>query len=271
MSLRLFWRPKETLTSEQILEVVLFGIFLAFLTIRYIRFPELLKKNLIEFPTSSFFGSLPISLNTVTQGIISYYDYRSSARWACFVLFWIAVALSLTVTIGLVIIQIERAAKQELGDVAGVWVMVTVPMFSTALTAGSILPYIKDESTKCAIAVLVVGFMCWSLALAEFVAISTVYLFRLIANKIPPQPLLAGSYLPCAALSQAAFAIHKLSIYFATYIKEKGFGPTQVSPPPVPSAILDANSQMIHWMGILLSIFLLSYATFCTLPISPSY
>ncbi|GAB7349819.1 hypothetical protein MBLNU459_g0527t1 [Dothideomycetes sp. NU459] len=245
-----------------ILEVVLFGLFLAFLGIRYIRYPELLKKNLVEFPTSSFLGSIPISLNTVTQGIIGYYDYRPSARWTCFALYWIALVLSLMVSVGLVVIQIQRAARQELSDVAGVWIMVTVPMFSTALTAGNILPYIKDESTKCAVAVLVTGFMCWSLALAEFAAISTVYLFRLIANKIPPQPLLAGSYLPGAATAQGAFGIHKLSIYLATYIKEKGYGPAQVSPPPLSPMTLDATSEVIHWMGILISIFLLSYSTF---------
>lgn len=260
-----WWCPstRHTDFKIQIVEVVLFCIFLSFLVIRYIRYPELLKKNLIEFPTSSFFGAIPISINTITQGIISYYDYRTSARWACFALYWVAVALSLMVSIGLVIIQMQRAAKQELDDVAGVWIMVTVPLFSTALTAGTILPFLQDESTKCAIAVLITGFMCWSLALAEFVAISTVYLFRLIANKIPPQPLLAGSYLPAAALAQGALAIHKMSIYFALYIKSSGFGPTQVSPPPIPMAVLEANSEMFHWVGILLSLFLLAYSTFC--------
>ena len=88
---------------------------------RYTRHPALFKKNVLEFPTSSFLGSIPISLNTIIQGIISYYDYRTSARWAVFALYWVSLVLCLMVSVGLVIVQMSRAAPQELTDVAGVW------------------------------------------------------------------------------------------------------------------------------------------------------
>lgn len=245
-----------------ILEVILFGIFAAFLITRYIRHPQLLRKNLLEFPASSYFGAIAISWNIILQGIVSYYDYRSSAVWAVFGLYWVALAGSLLVTVGIIIVQMIRANKQELNDVAGVWCMVTVPLLSNAATAGTLLPYLASRSTKCAIAVLVTGYMSWFLALSELMFILTVYFFRLIANKLPAQPLITSSLLPVAALTQGAFAIHKLSIYLANYIKSSGFGPTQVEP-PLSTATLLATAEVIHWLGILISLGLLAHATFC--------
>lgn len=243
--------------------MILFGIFTAFLITRYIRQPQLFKKNLLEFPASSYFGAIAISWNTILQGIVSYYDYRSSAVWAVFGLYWVALAGSLLVTVGIILVQMIRANKQELDDVAGVWCMTTVPLLSTAATAGTLLPFLAPRSTKCAIAMLVTGYMSWFLALSELMFILTVYFFRLIANKLPPQPLISSSLLPTAALSQGAFAIHKLGIYLANYIKSSGFSPTQVEPPPLSTETLLATAEVIHWLGIFISLGLLAHATFC--------
>lgn len=198
--------------------------------------------------------------------MISYYDYRSSAAWASFVMYWIAVALTLLVSVGLIIVQMSRAKQQSLSDVAGVWIMTTVPAFTTASTAGTILPYINRESTTCAVAVLITAYMIWFLAISELTFILTVFFFRLIANKLPPQPLLASSFLPVAALSQGAYAIQRLSVYFATYIQSTGFGPTAVHPPPIPTSTLQATSEVFHWIGIIICLGILGHATFCTLP-----
>lgn len=140
--------------------------------------------------------------------------------------------------------------------------MTTVPLFTTAATAGNILPYVNRESTKAAIAVLVTGYMSWFLAISELMFILTIFFFRFIAYKLPAKELLASSFLPAAALSQAAFAIQRLSIFLASYINSSGFGPTQVNPPPLSTATLQATSEVLHWIGILLSLGLLAHATF---------
>ena len=250
------------------MEIVLFAVFLAFLLIRYTLHPELFKKNLLEFPNSSFLGAIAIAWNTITQGAVSYYDYRASGAWAVFAMYWIGLVASVLVSIGVVVIQMTRAEKQELSNIAGVWVMTTVPLFTTASTAGTILPYVNRESTKAAIAVLVTGYMGWFLAMSELTFILAILFYRFIAYKMPPQPLMASSFLPCAALSQGAFSIQKLSIYLASYIQSSGYGPTQVNPPPISTATLQATSEVIHWIGLLLSLGLLAHATFCE-PLRP--
>lgn len=246
----------------QITAIVTFVTFAFTIITRYMRHPALLKKNLLEFPNSSYMGAIPISINSIMIGIVSYYDYRASGVWAAFVVWWIGLFFGLCVTIGVVIIQMIRAAEQELSDVAGVWVMTTVPLLTTASSGATLLPFLSTHSTKCAIIVLVISFMCWALGMAILNLILSVYFYRLIAYKLPAQPLLASSFLPIAALSQGAFAIQKMSIYLASYIQSKGYGPTQVHPPPIPMSTLQATQEVIHWMGIIMCLYLLAHATF---------
>jgi hypothetical protein len=54
-------------------------------------------------------------------GIISYYDYRDSARWAAFAIWWIAVALTLFVSFGLLIVQMMKQEPHSIEDVAGLY------------------------------------------------------------------------------------------------------------------------------------------------------
>ena len=170
---------------------------------------------------------------------------------------------SILVGVGLVIVQMIRAKRQDLSDVAGVWVMTTVPLLTTAATAGTILPYVARESTRAAPAVLVTGYMSWFLAMSELMFILTIFFFRFIAYKMPAQSLMASSFLPVAALSQGAYAIHRLSVFFAGYVQSSGYGPTQVHPPPIPTTTIQATSEVFHWVGILMSLGLLAHATFC--------
>ncbi|KAL9620006.1 MAG: hypothetical protein Q9160_005383 [Pyrenula sp. 1 TL-2023] len=53
-----------------------------------------------------------------------------------------------------------------------------------------------------------------------------------------------------------------MSIYLSNYIRKYKFGPTQSLPPPLAQNTLDTTGEVIHWIGIFLSLFLLAHATF---------
>ena len=224
-------------------------------------YPATLKKNIIEFPQSSYLGAIPISINTIIIGIVSYYDYRNSARWAAFAIWCISVVLSTAVGVGLVTIQTMRTPESGVSDVAGIWLMTTVPLFTLASAGSTLLPYLNGVNTKAAITVLVISFLAWSWAISLLTFILAIYLFRLLAYKLPGPQLLASSFLPCAALSQAAFSILRLAIFLASYIRT-GYAPTQVEPPPNPESTLLAVASVIHWIGILMSLGILGCASF---------
>ncbi|KAF2147092.1 uncharacterized protein K452DRAFT_354559 [Aplosporella prunicola CBS 121167] len=242
-----------------ILDIVLFGIFTAFLVIRYIRHPILMKKTVMEFPTCSYLGAIPIALDTIITGISSFYNYRDSGRWTAYGLWWFNVALTLLVCVGLLIVQMTKQEEHAMSDVAGLWLMTCVPMVITAALGATLLPYL---SWKTGIACLVVSFLLWTSGLVLIHLILACYFWRLISHHLPAQQLLGSGFLPMAPLSQGAFAAQQFSIYLSNYLSKKHYAPTQSHPPPLSPQILEATGEAIHWLGIIVSLFLLAHATF---------
>ncbi|EON67093.1 hypothetical protein W97_06346 [Coniosporium apollinis CBS 100218] len=245
-----------------ILDILLFCFFTVMLAVRYITHPTLINKNITEFPSSSYFGAIPIALDTIIIGIVSYYNYRPSAMWVAFGLWWVALALTLLVSIGLLIVQVSGQPQHSITDVAGLWLMTCVPMLVTAATGSTIIQYLGTISTKCSITILIISFLLWSLGTTQIHLIIAVYFWRLVSSKLPPNQLLASGFLPLAPLGQGAYGIQQLSIYLANYLRTQHYAPTQSSPPPLPQGTLDSTAEVIHWLGILLSLFFLAHATF---------
>ncbi|TKA68924.1 hypothetical protein B0A49_05901 [Cryomyces minteri] len=140
--------------------------------------------------------------------------------------------------------------------------MTSVPLIVTAAAGSTLLPYLDAASQRAAIVVLVVSFLLWSLGMCQVHLILAVYFWRLISHKLPPQQLLASCFLPLAPLGQGAYAIQQMSIFLANYLKSSGYAPTQSQPPPLPQPILLATAEAMHWLGILLNLFLLAHASF---------
>ncbi|TKA40487.1 hypothetical protein B0A49_13802, partial [Cryomyces minteri] len=212
------WWMRNLAYCFWILDIVLFGLFTAMLAVRYISHPELLKKNLMEFPACSYLGAIPIALDTIIVGIVSFYDYRTSARWVAFAFYWVAVALTLLVSFGLLTLQTLSQKQHSISDVAGLWLMTSVPLIVTAAAGSTLLPYLDAASQRAAIVVLVVSFLLWSLGMCQVHLILAVYFWRLISHKLPPQQLLASCFLPLAPLGQGAYAIQQMSIFLANYL-----------------------------------------------------
>lgn len=103
---------------------------------RFTTNPGLIKKTILAFPKSSFLGAIPIvgllnlfiepiadnikSMNILVLGIISFYNYRNSAQWAAYVLWLLAMAISLVVTFGLLTLQTTEEEPHGMEDLAGV-------------------------------------------------------------------------------------------------------------------------------------------------------
>lgn len=56
----IFNTSDHVLIEIQILDILLFCFFTVMLAVRYITHPTLINKNITEFPSSSYFGAIPI-------------------------------------------------------------------------------------------------------------------------------------------------------------------------------------------------------------------
>lgn len=162
--------------------------------------------------------------------------------------------------------------------------MTAVPMVVTSAVGANMLPYLQLLSVKMAMSVFIVSFLLWSLGLVQVHLILACYFWRLISYKLPSNQLLASGFLPlaplgacpllpailslchsldpCATTGQGAYAAQQFSIYLSNYLRSSGYAPTQSQPPPVSDTVLLSTGMSIHWLGIIISLFLLAHATF---------
>jgi len=245
-----------------ITDIVLTGSFLMLLLLRWMMYPWTLRKNLLEFPGNSFLGAIPISINTIIIGIIGFYNHSPSARWVAFGVWWINLVLTLFVGVVLFVLDTTYIAPKTvtLDKIAGVWVMMTVPLFTLAGAGANLSNYLTHQSTKAAVAVTVISWLVWGWAILLLTLILAIYLWRLVSHKLPGPMLLATSFLPVAALSQGGYAVWELSIFLGGLIRS-GFGPTQVVTPPLADMIRSATAESVHWAGILIMLAMLGQAS----------
>jgi len=245
-----------------IIDIVLTSSFVMLLLLRWMIWPWTLRKNLLEFPGNSFLGALPISINTIIIGIIGFYDYRTSARWAAFVVWWVNLVLTLFVSVVVFCLDTTHIAPSSvtLDKIAGVWVMITVPLFTLAGSGANLSNYLTHESTKCAVAVTMISWLVWGWGVLLLTMILSIYLWRLVSQKLPGPMLIATGFLPVAALSQGAYAVWQLSIFLGGLIRS-GFGPTQVVHPPLADMIRSSTAESVHWAGILIMLAMLGQAS----------
>jgi len=81
-------------------------------------------------------------------------------------------------------------------------------MIVCASAGSTILPYMLLTSPKTAVVIGVISFMMWSFGLIQVHFIFVVYLWRLVSSKLPPNPQLAGGFLPMAALGKSTPPTH---------------------------------------------------------------
>lgn len=110
----------ELTVSIQILDICLYAMFTVFLVLRYSWYPILLVKTFEDFSQSNYLGAISIGFNTIITGIISYYNYRDSAMWVAYGMWWFSVALTLAVSLGAVFVMFAKQEKHDLEEVTAV-------------------------------------------------------------------------------------------------------------------------------------------------------
>ncbi|KAF2101568.1 hypothetical protein NA57DRAFT_73007 [Rhizodiscina lignyota] len=242
-----------------VLDVVLFGIFTVVLVARYMSYPKLMYKSISEFPTCSFLGAIPIAFDTIVEGVISYYGKHDSGKWAAFALFWVAVAMTITVSFGLLLYQMISSRRRRIEDVAGLWLMTAAPVVIVAALGSNMS---TQFSEKVNVTVMLVSFLLWTCGLMLVHLVMMCYFWRLVAYGLPSEQLLPSSFLPMAPLSQGASGGLQLSIAFSTYLQSSDFTLTQSTPVQFPAVAVIAVAESVHWAGVLAALALLAYATF---------
>lgn len=83
-------------------------------------FPKLTKAIYLDFAQTSYLGAIPITVDTILEGLVIFYPDRPAAIWAAFGLYWVAIAMSLCVGILVVVAVCAFQEPHPLDSVTGV-------------------------------------------------------------------------------------------------------------------------------------------------------
>lgn len=132
-------------------------------------------------------------------------------------------------------------------------------MIVTSATGGALLPYIRYPNN---VAVLVVSFLLWSVGESICFIITTIYFWRLMSCNLPSRDAIVSCCIGMGPFGMGAYSIQLQAVFLSQYIKGSQFGPTQSEPPPLPQETLLATAEAIHWLGIIVALFLIGHCTF---------
>jgi len=102
----------------------------------------------------------------------------------------------------------------------------------------------------------------WSAGQCISFMVLTIYLWRLLACKVPARAAIVSCFIPLGPLGQGSFSIHTQAIFLSNFLKKTDFAATQSSPPPLSRETILALAEAVHWMGIIAGLFLIGHATF---------
>lgn len=149
--------------------------------------------------------------------------------------------------------------SHQLSEVNGVWLLSFIPMIVTAATGSGIAPHLATQN---GIAVLMVSFLMWSLGIAMSLVITTIYFWRLMACQLPQRDLIVSCFVPVGPMGMGAYGIQNMAVGLASRINSNQYTLERPPLPPTDKTAIAAIAETVHWMGIIIALFLLSLGTF---------
>lgn len=223
-------------------------------------FPAALTATLRDVQETCYWGAVVIAWETIGTGLVIFYaSSHKSAAYVAEVFFWIAVMMALLVTCGGIYSVYQRQGKHELGEVNGSWFLLFIPMIVAAAYGGNLA---NALTLKNGIAIIVVSYLMLSLGLGLSFLLLGIYLWRLLNCQLPARASIVSTFVPVGPLGMSAYAFVNLSVALSRRVAEQKFSFRQSWETPLDANTIEAISEMIMWIGIIGSLFLLGMATF---------
>jgi C4-dicarboxylate transporter/malic acid transport protein len=228
-----------------LLNIVLFSVFLALYTARWILFTAEAGRIFSHSVVSMFFGAIPMGLATIINGCLVYgvplwgRQMVNVAR----TLWWADMVLS--VFCG-VVVPFLMFTQQEhaLNRMTAIWLLPIVAAEVSAASGAILAPFL---SAPIAMRILLISYALWAFSVPLALSILTILLLRLILHDLPPADMAATSWLALGPIGTGALGLVSLGVDAASIL---------------PSAGIAAMGQTAYGVGLIGAIALLGYGMF---------
>jgi C4-dicarboxylate transporter/malic acid transport protein len=186
--------------------ILLFTLFsLAYLA-RWILYLDEAKRIFGHSTVSMFFGTIPMGLATIINGLLVF----GIPRWGvevvpiALVLWWLDVALAIVCGVCIPYMMFTRQTH-NIDQMTAVWLLPVVAAEVAAVSGGLIAPHLNDASLQ--LYVIITSYVLWAYSVPVALSILVILLLRMALHKLPHENMAASSWLALGPIGTASLGM----------------------------------------------------------------
>ncbi|QDS17044.1 TDT family transporter [Xanthomonas arboricola] len=185
------------------------GLFILFSTLyasRWLLFFNEAKQIFGHSTVSMFFGTIPMGLATIINGLLLY----GLPRWGADVLplaetlWWVDVAMSLACGVLIPFMMFTRQ-QHSIDQMTAVWLLPVVAAEVAAASGGLLAPHLTDAASQ--YHVLITSYVLWAYSVPVALSILVILLLRMALHKLPHESMAASSWLSLGPIGTGALGM----------------------------------------------------------------
>jgi len=185
--------------------IVLFLLFTALYTARWIFFFEGARRIFGHSVVSMFFGAIPMGLATIINGFLAF----GLPLWGPAViplahtLWWIDVVMAIACGVMIPYLMFTRQ-EHTIEKMTAVWLLPVVAAEVAAASGAQLIPHLELAA---AFPLIIICYGLWAFSLPLALSILVILLLRLVLHKLPHRDMAASSWLALGPLGTGALGL----------------------------------------------------------------
>lgn len=244
------------------LNIVLYLLIWSMILTRFWRYPSTFRASLIHPTESLFVPAFLVSFGTICITIVEY-GADNAGNWltsTVFVLFWINVALAVSLSITIYMI-LWSSLTFTIAQMTPIWIFPAYPLLIIGPHAANLSD--KLDSTTRTLQVIIGGFTVQGIGFLVSLTIYSAFVYRLMTQKLPADPSRPGMFVSvgpaaftCSGTIGMAANIHRAIAPDGAYVDQEFMG----MPPVLAAQVLRlVGNWMCLWLwGLAIWFFFVS-------------
>ena len=139
------------------------------------------------------------------------------------------------------------------------WLVSFIPFIVTSAVGSILVNYVGTTNQQIT---LTVSFLSWSLGQALCFILMCIYFWRLLKSSLPARDLIFSCFILMGPTGEGAYSIQNLAVGLGTYIQKSGYLLSRGPHKHATTDVLEAVAESIHWLGLIVALFLVALSTF---------
>ena len=200
--------------------MLLFTVFTLMYAARWVFFFDEAKQIFGHSTVSMFFGTIPMGLATIVNGLIQYGlpNWGEPVIALAHALWWLDVAMALACGVLIPFMMFTRQ-EHRIDQMTAIWLLPVVAAEVAAVSGGLIAPHLNDASAQ--FTMLITSYVLWAYSVPVALSMLVILVLRLALHKLPHESMAASSWLSLGPIGTGALGMlvigHDAAAIFAAH------------------------------------------------------